>query len=158
MHADPRTNRHNPAGPLTDRRAAQAQLDGWLEHWDRHGFGYWTVELAPAAASGPGGVVGFGGLRHDVWLGRPALNLYYRLAPEHWGLGYATELARHALAVARHRRPDLLVLARTRPDNVGSRRTALAAGMVRRTDLEDDDEGGPVVVLASRPAASRASS
>ncbi|GAA3509085.1 GNAT family N-acetyltransferase [Georgenia daeguensis] len=153
VHADPRTNVHNPAGPPADLGAAAAHLEGWLEHWRQHGFGYWTVQLAAGReAQRPGELVGFAGLRHDVWLGRPVLNLYYRLAPEHWGHGYATELARFALGSARRMRPDLLVVARTRPDNVASQRTALAAGMVRRPDLEVDDEAGHVVVLASRPA------
>jgi [ribosomal protein S5]-alanine N-acetyltransferase len=159
VHADPRTNVHNPSGPLADREEAKVQLGGWLEHWRQHEFGYWTVELAaPGAADPTGEVVGFAGVRHDVWLGQPALNLYYRLAPEHWGRGYATELARHALSVAGRSHPDLLVLARTRPDNVASRRTALAAGLVRRPDLETDDGTGLVVVLASRPAGTPAPS
>jgi [ribosomal protein S5]-alanine N-acetyltransferase len=157
VHADPRTNAHNPQGPLADRGAAAALLDGWLGHWREHGFGYWTVHLAAAdAARGPGEVVGFAGVRHDVWLGQPVLNLAYRLVPEHWGNGYASELARFALSSARRTHPELLVLARTRPDNVASRCTALAAGMVRRTDLEVDDGTGSVVVLASRPAGSQA--
>jgi ribosomal-protein-alanine N-acetyltransferase len=131
VHGDPRTNVHTPAGPDRDRASSAERLRGWLEHWDRHGFGYWVVER-----TGTADVVGFTGVRHARWLDRPVLNLYYRYAAEHWRRGYATAGARHALAWARTHHPDLPVVAYTTLDNIASQRTAAAAGLVRRPDLE----------------------
>ncbi len=142
IHGDPRTNRFNPAGPDADREVSRARLDGWLAHWDEHGFGYWTVE------SGDGRVIGFSGVRCEVWLGRPVLNLYYRFAPEVWGRGVASAVAAHAIAWARAHQPGRPVLAHTTTDNEGSQRTAVAAGLVRRPDLEHVVDGLWAVVFS----------
>ena len=149
VHGDPRTNTHNPAGPDRDRDASRERLQEWLEHWELHGFGYWVVESLAA----PGEVVGFTGVRHSTWLGERVLNLYYRYAPEHWGQGYAAEGARHAVAWGRMH-SAAPVHAYTTLDNLGSQRTALAAGLVRRPDLEGEHDGIHAVVFVSHwPAA-----
>ena len=142
IHGDPRTNRHNPAGPDRDLGASRARLGEWLEHWDRHGFGYWVVE------DDDGAVVGFSGVRTAEWQGRPVLNLYYRFAPEVWGRGVASSVAAHAVRWAAEHHPDRPVLAYTTEDNVGSQRTAAAAGLVRRPDLEQELDGRWAVVFS----------
>ena len=50
------------------------------------GFGVWLIELGSAA-----GLVGTAGLRP---LGGSGLEIFYSLAPDAWGHGYATEAAR----------------------------------------------------------------
>ncbi|SCG56280.1 GNAT family N-acetyltransferase [Micromonospora humi] len=145
IHGDPRTNQFNPAGPHTGVDASGELLDEWLDHWRRHGFGYWAVQSASS-----GEVLGFAGVRHGQWIGRPMLNLYYRFAPPHWGWGYATEAARHAVEWAATHVPGPPVLARTTADNLPSIRTAQAAGLVRRPDLDATHDGVRTVVLASR--------
>ena len=50
------------------------------------GFGIWLIELGSAA-----GLVGTAGLRP---LGGSGLEIFYSLAPDAWGHGYATEAAR----------------------------------------------------------------
>ncbi|CAA9419111.1 MAG: hypothetical protein AVDCRST_MAG35-1869 [uncultured Quadrisphaera sp.] len=144
LHSDPRTYLHVPAAPDVDRDASARRLREWVEHWDEHGFGYWAVQRADAEE-----VVGVSGVQHARWLDQPVLNLYYRLSPAWWGRGWATALARHAVAVARDVAPAVPVLARTRPSNTGSIRTALAAGLVRRPDLDAEDETGPAAILVS---------
>ncbi|MGX5654311.1 GNAT family N-acetyltransferase [Geodermatophilus nigrescens] len=146
VHGDPRTNRHNPAGPDADVAASRDRLREWLDHWERHGFGYSAVEAAD------GRVVGFSGVRTSAWDGAPVLNLYYRYAPEVWGRGVATAVARAVVADARRRQPDVPVLAFTTVDNTGSRRTALAAGLVRRPDLERVIDGHWAVVFTTPPS------
>ena len=144
IHGDPRTNRHNPAGPDPDLAASRQRLGEWLDHWDRHGFGYWAIE------SDDGGVIGFCGVRHETWRGRPVLNLYYRFAPEVWGRGLASATAAHAVRWAAEHHPDRPVIAYTTEDNVGSQRTAQAAGLVRRPDLEYELDGRWAVVFSAR--------
>lgn len=142
IHHDPATNAFNPAGPDPDEAASAVRLREWQQHWQDFGFGYWTVESE-------GVVVGFGGLRHARWLHRPVLNLYYRFGPEAWGRGYAAEMATHAVRSAEGAGPALPVIARTKAENLPSQKTALAAGLVRRPDLDADDGTGVSVILAS---------
>jgi ribosomal-protein-alanine N-acetyltransferase len=139
IHADPRANTHNPAGPMPDREAARVRLETWLADWNDHGIGYWVITEPSAEAPH---VLGFAGVRVIEARGRELLNLYYRLEPEAWGQGIASALARHAVGQA-HERP---VLARMQPGHVGSERTALAAGL---RHVGRDPWGR--IVLADRP-------
>lgn len=162
IHADPATNIHNPFGPDHDREASRRRLQEWIRHWQQYGFGYWSVELANdgdvvrdgggAAGAGwddDGPVVGFAGLRHGSWLGQDILNLYYRLAPPAWGQGFAAEVARYAVKVAARHFPHTPVIARTTAENLPSQRTAAAAGLIRRADLDRDDGSGLSIIFVS---------
>ncbi len=142
VHGDPRTNTYNPAGP-DNEEASRARLAGWIDHWQRYGFGYEVIE------DGSGAVLGMAGVRHERWLDVPVLNLYYRLAPEAWGKGIATAAGQRALETAARVAPDLPVLARTRPANLPSQRTAAKIGLQRRAELEVDDEHGAVTVYTN---------
>lgn len=134
LHTDPRTNVHHPA-PSTITRASSARIFHEIGlHWYRHGFGVWAV----STAEDPQTLIGFTGLTHRMVSGRPALNLYYRYTPEVWGRGYATEGAREAVSHAERFLPGVPVVAYTTADNIGSQHTALAAGLVRREDLDVD--------------------
>lgn len=143
VHGDPRTNAYNPAGP-DDEEASRARLAGWIDHWQRYGFGYEVIEEGSSGA-----VLGMAGVRHERWFDVPVLNLYYRLAPEAWGKGIATAAGQRALETAAHVAPNLPVLARTRPANLPSQRTAAKIGLERRTELEVDDENGAVIVYTN---------
>lgn len=132
IHTDPQTNLHNPAASSVTPASTAAKLDEMLAHWDAHGFGVWVV----ATRDLPDHVVGFTGISHRTVAGRPALNLYYRYRPSAWGNGYATEAARLAVTRAARLLPGLPVVAYTTPSNTGSARTAVAAGLLRRPDLD----------------------
>lgn len=148
IHTDPATNLHNPARAAVTASSTAAKLDEMIAHWDAHGFGVWVVaeRVAPADPLAPAErvataeplapLIGFTGLSHRAVAGRPALNLYYRYRPSVWGRGYATEGARLAVSRAALLLPGLPVVAYTTPSNVGSARTALAAGLLRRPDLD----------------------
>ncbi len=125
LHGDPETSRFNPSGPLRSLDAARELLTLWLGDWSRNGVGYWAVERRDA----PGLVVGFGGVRHKELEGRTVLNLAYRFSPSTWGSGYATEMARVALALARQQLPDVPLVAIIHPENAASIRVAERLGM-----------------------------
>jgi ribosomal-protein-alanine N-acetyltransferase len=147
IHSDPRTNLHNPAGPVPDRKAAERRLDEWIKHWREHGFGYWSVRL-------DGRTIGFAGLRTSAWNGRSAINLYYRFAPEAWGHGYATETASAAVELWRGTLARRPLIAYTKTANLGSQKTALAAGLERRPDLDQfttDPDGADIVFALGWP-------
>lgn len=134
IHADPASWVHLPSGAMTDPDGGRLMVAESARQFARDGLGYWSVR---DVADGP--VIGRGGCA--VPEGRPWWNLYYRLAGAAVGRGYATELARAALANAREVEPDRPVLAYLLEHNVGSRRTAEKAGL----DLvwRGPDEGNP---------------
>jgi ribosomal-protein-alanine N-acetyltransferase len=84
-------------------------------------------------------IIGFGGVRRMVWRDQNALNLAYRFAPSAWGHGYATEVARVAVRLARGSLPSLPIVALIHAENIASIRTAERAGMPRRPDLDTAD-------------------
>lgn len=134
---DPETNRYNPNGPLPDLGAAEIMLRGWLRQWAEDGFGYWAVRREPA-----GEIIGFGGVRRmpmEHMEARDILNLYYRFTPTAWGHGYATKMAREAVRLARSALSALPIVARVRPANLLSIKTAERAGLTIRPDLGGRD-------------------
>lgn len=133
IHSDPRTWEDLPEERPTSRAQSGRRLAQWLAHWEARGYGYWTVERDE-------GIVGFGGLMLlPRWRGRKgdALNLYYRLEPESWGYGFASEVGRAAVELARCELPGLPVVARIRDGNDRSVRVAERIGLLRRPDLDD---------------------
>ena len=88
-------------GSSPSRDESDAVVDAFLAEMAREGWGLWAVEVAGAAA-----FVGMVGL-HRVSPAlpcAPAVEVGWRLHPEHWGHGYATEAAASALAYGS--RPD----------------------------------------------------
>lgn len=144
IHSDPRTNRFNPAGAMTDRSEADERTREWATDWAADGHGYWALE----ELDDPGLVIGFGGIRAAHWRGRKVYNLYYRLSPTSWGRGLASELV--AVAVERWHEigKDLPLVAYTTADNLPSQRTAAKGGLTRRPDLDHVSETYTDVVFA----------
>jgi len=153
VHGDPLTNQHNPAGPDPDPETSEATLRNWLRRWEIDGYGYWAVARAgtedvhrrhavrpsrAVARAGTEGIIGFGGVERQTLRDRDVLNLYYRLTSGVWHQGYATELAQTAVGLAQAYLPHLPVIARTRPHNIASQRTAERAGLRRRPDLDTE--------------------
>src|SRR5262249_40115036 len=101
--------------------------------FDRHGFGVWAVEL-------PGGesFIGFIGLARADFEApfTPCVEIGWRLARAHWGLGYATEGARAALDFGFRQLDVDEIVAYTHATNLRSRRVMEKLGMSHRA--EDD--------------------
>ena len=88
MNADPRVMEHFPA--RLSRAESDAMVGRIREHFAKHGFGLWAVEvpgLAPFI-----GYVGLAVPRFEAHF-TPCVEIGWRLAAEHWGQGYATEAA-----------------------------------------------------------------
>jgi ribosomal-protein-alanine N-acetyltransferase len=101
---------------------AHAVLDDLIRHWDRWGFGPWTV-LAD------GTPIGYAGLRHADAGGRPEVELLWFLDADYWGRGYATEIAREAIRVAFEILELDVVVAQTTEVNRASRAVIEKLGM-----------------------------
>ena len=95
-----------------------------LDHWDRHGFGYWLWRERAT-----GDVVARGGLQRTHVGGRDEVELGYAVMPERWGEGFATELGDAALRVAFDVLELADVVAYTLPHNRASRRVMEKLGM-----------------------------
>ena len=146
IHADPDSWRHFPQGRHTDRAPSREMAAESERQFRDHGLGYWSVR---EEAGGP--VVGRGGCA--VPPGCPWWNLYYRLAPAVHGRGYATELARAAMAAAQEVAPERPVLAYLLEHNVASRRTAERLGLRlvwRGPDAGNEDPDAVRLVLLDR--------
>ena len=128
-------------------------LDEKLRHWEAHGFGlYAWFEAGGAGASGSplddaplGRFVGRAGIHRvdpDVGevVGDPeAIELMYALAFDAWGHGFAGEIGRRLLEVARDDLGRAEIIADTVPHNVRSRRVMEGLGFVYEREFWHDD-------------------
>ncbi|MBI2804711.1 MAG: GNAT family N-acetyltransferase [Planctomycetes bacterium] len=105
-----------------------------VEHWERHGFGFWTVR-DPAIRQ----FIGRGGLRHATIAGRTEIEVGYGLMSEFWGRGLATELALESVRVAFEVLDFRQVVSFTLPSNVASRRVMEKAGFEYDCDVVHAD-------------------
>jgi RimJ/RimL family protein N-acetyltransferase len=115
-----------PAGRGLARDESEQFLERQLGHWEEHGFGLWAAELA-----GERTLIGFIGLAVPKWLPEvlPAVEVGWRLHPDQWGKGLATEGARASL---RHGFETLgldRIISIFDPDNVASGRVMEKLGM-----------------------------
>ena len=137
MNADPRVMEYFPS--VTARKDSDAAVDRIVARMEQHGFGLWAVEV-PGVAE----FIGFIGLGPaDTVLGRPAVEIGWRLAAEHWGHGYATEGARASLAHAFDGLGLDEVVSFTTTANERSRHVMAKLGMVRRPEDDFDHPGVP---------------
>jgi RimJ/RimL family protein N-acetyltransferase len=101
-------------------------------HFALHGFGLWAVVELPAGAP----LVGMVGLAVPTFEARftPCVEVGWRLLPEYWGRGYATEAARAALAFGFERLNLPEIVSFTTTNNLRSRRVMERLGMYRTPD------------------------
>ena len=95
LNADPRVMEHFAAAlPRAESDALARRIEN---HFARHGFGLWAVEV-------PGVVdfAGFIGLSIPLFDAQftPCVEIGWRMAYEHWRLGYTTEGAREVMRLA----------------------------------------------------------
>lgn len=110
-----------------------------VEHWERHGFGYWLLRERAT-----GDVVGRGGLQHVHVGGRDEVEVGWAVTSERWGEGFATELGAAAARVAFEELDRDDIVAFTLPTNRASRRVMEKIGFVYERDL--DYKGWPHVL------------
>jgi len=133
FYADPAVTRFCAAATPQGREAIAAQLQGWIAHWGRDGFGHWAI----AERDRPDSLIGFGGLMNRSVAGHAGLYLYYRITPQAWGRGLASEMALHAFAQAFEQRQESAIVAAVLPNNVPTRKTLEGLGLRLKGTLAD---------------------
>ena len=133
LYADPAVTRFCAAATPQGRTATEGQLKGWIHHWQSRGFGHWAI----AERERPDTLIGFGGLMHRSVAGHAGLYLYYRITPQAWGRGLASEMALYAFAQAFEQRRESAVVAAVLPNNAPTRKTRECLGLRLKGTLAD---------------------
>lgn len=133
LHADPAVNRFCAAATPHGAAAIEAQLQGWIAHWQKLGFGHWAI----AEREQPDVLIGFGGLMNRSVAGHPGLYLYYRITPQAWGRGLASEMSQYAMSQAFEQRREGAVVAAVLPSNAPTRKTLECLGLRLKGTLSD---------------------
>jgi ribosomal-protein-alanine N-acetyltransferase len=128
LHADPRVMA--TLGGVRGEAETRAQIRECCAHWERYGFGPWTLR-----EPSEGRFLGRGGLRRVTVGGREEVELLYALAAEAWGHGYATELARESARVAFEELALASLVAFTLPGNGRSLGVMRRAGFRYERDV-----------------------
>lgn len=133
MCADPRVMRYFPG--LLSRLESAALIGRVRGHFAEYGYGLWALERKDSGA-----FIGFTGLLNVGFDApfTPAVEIGWSLAPEHWGLGYASEAAWAVLRCAFDRLALDQVVSFTTEANLHSQKVMQAIGMQR--DLAGDFE------------------
>ena len=156
LNADPVAMEHFPS--TMTREASDAFADRIQAGIEERGWGLWAVEVP-----GEADFIGFVGLNEATFPApfTPAVEVGWRLAPAHWGRGYATEAARATVADGFDRLGLAEIVSFTTAANRRSRAVMERLGM-RRDPGEDFEHpsvplGHPmrrhVLYRLSRPAA-----
>tara|TARA_R100000687_G_C6439315_1_gene159675 strand:- start:233 stop:778 length:546 start_codon:yes stop_codon:yes gene_type:complete len=120
---DPETMKYIGKGgePWTRERVEQRVAQA-IERQRLSGFCFWVAQL-----NDTGEVIGQGGIVPVANEG-PEIELGYRLGREHWGKGYASEIARASARYAFESIGLDRLIAVTYPENLGSRKVLINAG------------------------------
>jgi RimJ/RimL family protein N-acetyltransferase len=124
MSADPRVMEFFPK--VLDRTESDAVAARYAAHFERHGFGWWVIEVVGVAD-----FIGFTGLDVPRFESHftPCVEVGWRIAYDFWGRGYATEAARAALEFGFQSLQLDEIVSFTVPTNLRSRRVMERLGM-----------------------------
>jgi RimJ/RimL family protein N-acetyltransferase len=139
----------NEGVPYT-REETERQSDRFATHWEQHGFGLWA-----ATVIAPNRVIGFVGLAHPLWFPQLAteIEIGWRLHPDAWGHGYATEAGHAALAAAWNDLEAHRIIAIIDPANAPSLAVATRLGMRFERTLPHPQRPGDIAIYLSEQRA-----
>jgi RimJ/RimL family protein N-acetyltransferase len=137
LNSDPRVMEFFPK--RLSREESDAVATRIHNHFDRHGYGLWAVELPELAP-----FIGFVGLSIPSFEAHftPCVEIGWRLAYEHWGRGYASEAATAVLKFGFSELRLAEIVSFTTTANQRSMRVMERIGMTR---APEDDFDHPVL-------------
>jgi ribosomal-protein-alanine N-acetyltransferase len=131
LHDDPRVTATLSAdGATFSEDQTRAFLDRAAEHWKSHGFGLRLFREQPG-----GNFVGYGGIKHAEVEGRDVIELAYAIGFDHWGKGFATEIAVATLQHGFNTTHLDRIVAFTLPHNKASRGVMENCGFTYQRDI-----------------------
>ncbi|WP_095102313.1 GNAT family N-acetyltransferase [Pseudomonas sp. Irchel 3A5] len=120
--SDPEVMRYSVRGILSE--SATAEFVDWSsQSYALHGFGPWAV-----VETASGVLMGFCALNQETVDGAEEVEIGYRLAPQFWGRGLATEIVRATLTYGFERLELPSIIAIVQPANVASVRVIQKVG------------------------------
>jgi 3-dehydroquinate dehydratase/shikimate dehydrogenase len=131
LNANPQTMEFL-VNPLTPEESI-VRLDLYTQHLNNHGWGLWAVS-APGVSDFMGWI-GLWPISFDAHF-TPAIEVGWRLLPEFWGQGYATEGAKASLQYGFDTLHLDEIVSITVPSNIRSKRVMEKLGM--HTEPKDD--------------------
>jgi anti-anti-sigma factor len=139
MNADPVVMEHFPE--VLSKSESDAFVDRIEARFDEFGYGLWVVEVPGHAA-----FIGFVGLAPvpEELPFAPAMEVGWRLARPYWGVGYASEGARAALACGSEDFGITEYVSMTAKTNLRSQRVMRRLGMTRHARDDFDHPRIPV--------------
>lgn len=142
LNADPRVTRYLGHPRLTAAES-DALVDRIERRWTERGLGQWAVEVREK-----GQFIGFLGFSNHHWY-PDVLELGWRLRPDLWGRGLATEGARAALSYGFAQLRLERVISVIHRDNVASRRVAEKCGfrLWREETRPSPSDGTPLPIV-----------
>ena len=135
-----------PFGRGLDREATDQFIARQISHQEAHGFGLWAAELNTDRR-----LIGFIGLAVPTWLPEvlPAVEVGWRLHPDHWGQELATEGGRASLKYGFDRIGLDRIISIYDPENVASGRVMEKLGMRPWLRMTDPERGNLLAVYES---------
>lgn len=126
MWVDPGVRKFLWDDQVIPRETAAAVVEGSVESFARHGFGFWAACFKDDPA-----LAGFGGLRHFTEDGaaESEVEILYGVAAGHWGKAIATEAARAVLRYGFEETELEQIYAGADPPNAASFRVMEKIGM-----------------------------
>lgn len=152
MNREPEVVRFLTGGVPLSEDASRAQSRRIAEHWERFGFGLWAV-----VERASGVTIGFSGLSHPLWFPAEAefVEVGWRLHPDAWGRGFATEAGLAALDVGFGSLRLDWIVSYIHVDNAASRAVAERLGMELERTIDHPTNPDRIDVFAARPARMR---
>ncbi len=145
-------------GSSPTRAESDAMIERYGEELDREGWGLWALEPREEGGTALVGMVGLHRVRPELPCA-PAVEVGWRLHPDQWGHGYATEAAAASLDYGFGEAGLSEIVAFTTTRNARSQAVMVRIGMRHDADGDFDHpsmpEGSPLrrhVLYRARPA------
>jgi RimJ/RimL family protein N-acetyltransferase len=111
--------------------ATKEHVQQAVDHWQRHGFGFWVFRH-----KSDGRFIGRGGLKVYKIDGKDVIGLAYAVMPDCWSQGFASEMGEASLEAGFARMGFPEICSWTLPINLASRRVMEKLGLRYERDFE----------------------